>query len=124
MAVAALPVDVQRLRIPRLNDGARAALRVLVTARDMLAVERTKYVNALTVLLRVALLGIDARKPLSNSQILEVAGWRSWDETIELQVARAEAVRLARRISELDTDIKENTTRLNELVKLSDGNAE
>lgn len=121
MAAAALPIEVQKLRIPRLNDGARAALRVLVTARDMLAVERTRYVNALTALLRVTLLGVDARKPLSNAQILEVAGWRTRDETIELQVARAEAVRLARRVGELDTHIKENTTQLTELVKLSEG---
>lgn len=67
MAAAALPVEVQKLRVPRLNDGSRAALRVLVTARDMLAVERTKYVNALTALLRVTSLGIDARKPLSST---------------------------------------------------------
>lgn len=120
MAAAALPVEVQKLRISRLNDGARAALRVLVTARDMLAVERTRYVNALTALLRVTMLGFDARKPLSTAQILEVAGWRTRDETIELQVARAEAVRLARRLDELDTRIKENTTQLTELVKLSE----
>lgn len=121
MAVAALPMDCEKLRIPRLKDGARAALRVLVTARDMLAVERTKYVNALTALLRVTLLGIDARRPLSNAQILEVAGWRTRDETIELRVARAEAVRLARRIGELDTDIKENTSEMSDLVNLSEG---
>lgn len=121
MAAAALPIEVQKLRVPRLNDGARAALRVLVTARDMLAVERTKYVNALTALLRVTSLGIDARKPLSSTQILEVAGWRSREETIESQVARAEAVRLARRVGELDTHIKENTTQMTELVKLSEG---
>lgn len=94
---------------------------MLVTARDMLAVERTKYVNALTALLRVTSLGIDARKPLSSTQFLEVAGWRSREETIELQVARAEAVRLARRVGELDTHIKENTTQMTELVKLSEG---
>lgn len=121
MALAALPINTEKLRIPRLNDGARAALRVLVTARDMLAVERTKYVNSLTSLLRVTLLGIDARKPLNHAQILQVAGWRTREETIELQVARAEAVRLAQRIGELDAQIKENTAQLTELVKLSEG---
>lgn len=121
MAVAALPMDGEKLRIPRLNDGARAALRVLVTAREMLAVERPKYVNALTALLRVTLLGIDARRPLSNAQVLEVAGWRTRDEAIELKVARAEAVRLARRIGELDEQIKENTCEMSDLVKLSEG---
>ncbi|HCH46888.1 MAG TPA: hypothetical protein DEX36_03005 [Glutamicibacter sp.] len=73
MAVAALTVDMQKLLIPRLNDSVRAALRVLVTALDMPALECRKYVNVLAALLRVTLLGIDTRKPLSNAQILQVA---------------------------------------------------
>jgi len=121
MAVAALPVEAGKLRIPRLNEGARAALRVLVTARDMLAVERTKYVNALTALLRLTLLGVDARKALGNAQILEVAGWRTRNEALELKVARAEAVRLAQRITELDAQIKENTVEMSALLQLSEG---
>lgn len=121
IAAATLPIEVHQLRIPRVNDGARAALRVLATARDMLATERTRYVNALTALLRVTLLGIDARKPLSNAQILQVAAWRTRAEAIELKVARDEAVRLARRIGELDEQIKDNTSEMSDLVKLSEG---
>ncbi len=121
MATCALPIVVHKLRIPRVNDGARAGLRVLATARDMLGTERTRYVNALTALLRVTLLGIDARKPLSNAQILQVAAWRTRDEAIELRVARAEAVRLAQRIGELDAQIKDNTSEMTSLVKLSEG---
>lgn len=121
MALAALNLETLNLRIPRLGEGARAALRVLVAARDMLAVERAKYVNALTSLLRVIQLGIDARKALSNAQILQVAGWRTRDEALEVKVARAEAVRLAHRITELDAQIKENTTQMTELLQLSEG---
>lgn len=121
IAAAALPIEVHKLRIPRINDGARAGLRVLATARDMLGTERTRYVNALTALLRVTLLGIDARRPLSNAQILQVAAWRTRDEAVELRIARAEAVRLAHRIGALDAQIKDNTSQMTELVKLSEG---
>ncbi|GGL85695.1 hypothetical protein GCM10010038_14570 [Glutamicibacter protophormiae] len=34
MATAVLPIEVHKLRIPRINDGARAGLRVLATARE------------------------------------------------------------------------------------------
>lgn len=121
MALTALNLETLNLRIPRLGEGARAALRGLVAARDMLAVERAKYVNALTSLLRVVQLGIDARKALSNAQILQVAGWRTRDEALEVKVARAEAVRLAHRITDLDAQIKENTTQMTELLQLSEG---
>lgn len=121
IALSALPTEIGKLRIPRLNDGARAALRVLTTARDMLGVERTKYVNALTALLRVTSLGVDARKSLSSAQIVEVASWRTRAEAIELQIARAEAVRLANRITELDVEITKNTSEMTSLVKLTEG---
>ncbi len=87
----------------------------------MIAVEQAKYVNALTSLLRVILLGIDAQKGLSNTQILQVAGWRTRDEGREVKVARAEAVRLAQRITNLDAQIKENTVEITELLQLSEG---
>lgn len=80
-----------------------------------------RYVTALTALLRVTLLGIDVRKPLSTAQILKVAAWRARDESIELRIARVEAVRLAHRIGELDTELKENTSEMSELVKLREG---
>lgn len=58
------------------------------------------------MLLRVVLMGVGARKVLSNAQILQVAGWRTRDEALEVKAARAEAVRLAQRITDLDTQVK------------------
>jgi transposase len=117
---AVLPLDEQQLRRPRLNDGVRAALRVLVTARESMTTERTRAVNALTALLRVNGLGLDARKPLTGAQITEVSRWRSRDEPLALAAARSEAVRLAQRVTGLDTDLKTNTARITELVQISD----
>lgn len=73
IAAAVLPLEHEQLRRPRSDDGIRVALRVLVTARGHMTTERTATVNALTALLRVAALGIDARKPLTASQIGKVA---------------------------------------------------
>ncbi|MBW4095797.1 MAG: hypothetical protein HIU81_10710 [Acidobacteria bacterium] len=87
----------------------------------MLAVERTKDVNALAALLRLTLLGADVCKTLGNAQILQVAGWRTRNEALELKVARAEAVRLAQRITKLDAQIKENTVEMSALLQLSEG---
>ncbi|MBM7768264.1 IS110 family transposase [Glutamicibacter nicotianae] len=120
IASIVLPTDTNRLRGPRLNEGARAALRVLVTARDALTTERTRHVNALTALLRVNPLGIDGRKRMSGAQIGEVSMWRTRDEALELQVARSEAVRLAVRVTELDDHLKANAEKITELVKLSE----
>ena len=120
IAAAVLPLQEQQLRRPRLNDGIRAALRVLVTARESMTGDRTRSVNALTALARVNDLGLDARKPLTGAQILEISRWRARDEPLALSVARSEAVRLAKRISELDTDIKANSSRITELVEISE----
>ena len=120
IAAAVLPLDEQHLRRPRLNDGVRAALRVLVTARDSMTTERTRAVNALTALLRVNGLGLDVRKPLTGAQIAEVTRWRSRDEPLAASVARSEAVRLAQRVAGLDAEIKTNTAQITELVRISE----
>ena len=120
IAAAVLPLEEQQLGRPRLNDGIRAALRVLVRARDSMTTDRTRAVNALTALLRVNDLGVDARRPLSGTQILEVCRWRAREEALALSVARSEAVRLARHITELDTEIKANSARITELVQISE----
>lgn len=119
IGTAVLNLNEEQLRRPRLGDGVRAALRVLVSARESMTKERTKAVNTLTALLRVSDLGIDARKPLSTVQITTVSAWRTRKEEIAQSVARAEAVRLARRIVELTEDLKTNNTQLTELVKVS-----
>lgn len=41
MAMAALPLPVEKQRRPRLNEGIRQGLRIPVTARDSLAKDRT-----------------------------------------------------------------------------------
>lgn len=108
------------MRRPRLNEGVRAALQVLVCARESMTTQRTRPVNALTALLRVNDLGLDAPKSLTGTQIAEVSRWRAREEPMALSVARSEAVRLAKRISELDADIKTNSTRITELVEISE----
>jgi transposase len=120
IATAVLPVEEQQLRRPRLNEGVRAALRILVCARESMTTDRTRAVNALTALLRVNDLGLDARKSLTGTQIAEVSRWRAREEPLALSVARSEAVRLAKRISELDADIKTNSAQVTELVAISE----
>lgn len=120
MAKAVLPLGQEQLRRPRLNEGVRASLRVLVSARDSMTGERTRTVNALTALLRVSDLGLDARKSLTGAQLAEVSRWRARDEELTLCVSRAEAIRLAKRIVELDSELKANNRQITELVQISE----
>ncbi len=107
------------LRRPRADDGVRAAVRVLIASRDHLSAERTSAVNALTALIRVADLGIDARRPLTAAQITAMAGWRARDEDLATAVARQEAVRLAKRVIAADREIAANTKQLTDLLNAS-----
>jgi len=120
IAHAVLPLEQTQLRRPRLNDGVRAALRVLVCAREAMTGERTRAVNSLTALTRVNELGLDGRKALTRAQITEVSRWRARDEELALSVARAEATRLAKRIHDLDSELKDNTKQITGLVKVSE----
>ena len=88
IAAAVLPLDSGQLRRPRLAEGVRAGLRVLVAARDHMSAERTATVNALIALLRVVDLGLDARKPVTRTQIATVARWRTRDEDLGTTTAR------------------------------------
>lgn len=119
IAASVLPLEADRLRHPRKDDGVRAALRVLVAAREMMTTERTSLVNALTALVRSVDLDIDARRPLSTSQIVQIAKWRERGEDIARAVARAEAVRLAKRVATLNEELRNNTSKMTELVKQS-----
>jgi len=116
-SVVALRADQQRYL--RKDDGARAGLRVLLAARDHMTSERTATINALIALLRILDLGIDARKPLTSGQIIEVSRWRSRAEAVEVGTARAEAVRLAKRVVDLDGELAENTKTITRLLKQS-----
>lgn len=119
IAAAVLPIATDLLRQPRADDGIRAALRILVTARDQMTTTRTGEVNALTALVRTIPIGLDARHPLTGTQITQIAHWRTRDEDLELRIARAEAVRLARRILALDADLRHNQTQLTTLLQAS-----
>ena len=75
--------------------------------------------NALTALLRVNDLGIDARKPLTLTQIGEISRWRSREEPIARVVARDEAIRLARQILAFQETLTTNQKRMIELIAQS-----
>lgn len=119
IAAAVLSLEPEQLRRPRSDDGIRAALRVLVTAREHMTTERTATVNALTALLRVAALGIDARKPLTAGQIGEVARWRTRAEDVATSTARAEAVRMAKRVVALNEQLAANQAQIIDLIHTS-----
>ncbi|WP_394216453.1 IS110 family transposase [Brachybacterium vulturis] len=119
IAAAVLPLALDHMRKPRQDDGLRAALRVLVSARDQMTTERTAAINALTALLRSFGLGIDARRALSRTQIIAVAKWRARGEDISLVTARAEAIRLAKRVIYLDEEVSQNTRTTTQLIQQS-----
>ncbi|MEW1981447.1 IS110 family transposase [Citricoccus sp. NPDC079358] len=120
IAAATLGLPVQKLRRPRLNDGVRQSVRILITARESMSKDRTRSVNALTALARANDLGIDARKKLTATQIAEVSRWRAREEELSLSIARAESVRLAKHVLELDEQLQANEKQLDELVKASE----
>jgi len=65
-ASSVLPKDTTELIRPRAGK-LRSALRVLLTARRAMDAQRTADRNALTALVRIIDLGIDARKPLKGA---------------------------------------------------------
>ncbi|GAA5209024.1 hypothetical protein GCM10025774_20520 [Microbacterium kyungheense] len=119
IATAVLPVEEDRLRRPRADDGTRQALRVLIAARDQMTGEKTMNINALIALLRANDLGIDARKPLTMEQFGQVSRWHHRTEPLATAIAREEAIRLARRILELHHALTANHARLSELITAS-----
>jgi transposase len=119
IAAAVLPLHPTQLRRPRMAEGVRAALRVLLAARDHMTTERTATINALTALLRVVDLGMDARKSLTGTQIAAVARWRTRDEELAAATARAEAVRLAKRVIDLQDQLASNVAQMTQLVQAS-----
>ncbi|WP_420179916.1 IS110 family transposase [Paenarthrobacter sp. TA1.8] len=120
IAASTLPLPVDKLRRPRLHDGVRQGVRILVTARGSMSKDRTRSINALNALVRSNDLGIDARKKLTGAQITEVSKWRSREEELSLSIARAEAVRLAKHVLALDEQLTVNENQLDELVKASE----
>lgn len=119
IAAAALPLHEDQLRRPRADDGVRAAVKVLLASRDHMSTERTATINALTALLRVVDLSIDARRPLTQTQLTTIAAWRTRSEDVATATARGEATRLAKRIAALDEELKEITKRIIDFVQQS-----
>lgn len=120
IAAAVLGLAEHQLRRPRLNEGVRASLQVLVSARESISAERTRAINALTALLRAHDLGVDARTSLSAAQIKEASRWRTREEPLAVATARAEAARLAGRVISLNADLAANHARITELVEVSE----
>lgn len=106
IATAAVVMESTQQRFPRLDNGARASLRVLLGAREQMTLERTAKINALTALLRSVDLDVDARTPLSATHIEVISHWRRRDEELSLAVARNEAKRFAQCITVLDIELK------------------
>ena len=116
IASAVLPLTTERLRKPRRHDDIQAALQVLLTARDELARERTRAINALTALLRRIDSGIDARRALGMKIISQIASWRRRQEPLGQATARAEAIRLAQRVRQAHAEILQNDKQLSSLI--------
>ena len=120
IAESVLTLALDRLRYPRTHDGIREALAVLLSSRDALKGEATRYRNALTALLRRFELGVDARKPITDTQIAALVGGRVHrGDEIAVKFARAEAKRHAQRVLELGELLKENQAELEALVRSS-----
>ncbi|MBB2997600.1 transposase [Paeniglutamicibacter cryotolerans] len=97
-AMSVLGQETDSLLHPR-QDGERAAIGVLLTARRRVDRQRTANRNALNALVRQIDLGVDARHALIEAQIREISGWRARErDTVDQRVARAEAIDLAKAI--------------------------
>lgn len=122
-ATSTLAMRVDRLRDRRgggqeHHQQVRTALQVLLTSRDQSTNERTRAINALTALLRTHDLDLDARTALTAGQIDTIAGWRTRaSDEIGTATARARAVRLAKRINDLDVELADNLAQLRSLVQ-------
>lgn len=98
--------------------GTRAAIRILLASRSLLDHQRTANRNALTALLRGTDLGIDARSSLLDAQITAIAAWRTSTSTNPvIQIARAEAKRLALAVKDLTGRLAENHKALAQLTE-------
>jgi transposase len=115
-ARAVLSIPMARLREPRSGQN-HMALRILSNARRTMTRERTAAINALTALLRVVELGMDARKALTVTQIQTIAAWRERDEEFGVQTCRREAIRLAKQILTLQEQMAQNHSELEALVQ-------
>ena len=110
-----LAKDIDKLADAR-GGQTQATLQILLTARDSMTRERTRMINALNALVRTSNLGIDARRKLGRPAIRTIGNWRPRQEPIATATARGEAIRLARRIHELDIEINTNLKTLRQVI--------
>jgi len=115
-ATTVLPLDEKQLKDCKTGPE-RDAAQVLLTARRQMTRDKTRSINALTALLRRFDLGIDARTSLSVASITQVAAWRArTTDSIDIAIARNEAVRLARHIRDLEASLADNKTTMHHLA--------
>jgi transposase len=115
-ARSVLHADPAALAAPR-ADGVRAALRVRRMARSAMTAESVRAQLQLTALTRIHRLGVDARRPLGDRVIDEIAAWRPRaTDPVEIAAARDTVIRLARRIRVLREELAANERQLRELV--------
>jgi len=113
--------DTTELRQPRCDEPIRKALQVLVNARDMINLERTRAINQLTALIRTTGLGVDARQHLTEKQITQIAAWHISANADAASYARREATRLARRVLACNKDLAVNEKDLLQQVAAHPG---
>src|SRR5699024_9462421 len=98
-------------------DPGRFTLRVLLASRSLTDQQRTANKNALTALLRITDVGIDARKPLTDAQIATIAAWRTGRDERSQRVFREEGRRLAKSIIEQTRSLQQNHQALSVLTE-------
>lgn len=101
-------VSADKLRRPRLNEGIRQSLRILVAYRESMSRNRTRSINSLNALVCSNALGVDACKKLTPVQIEEFSRWREREEKLSVGIARAEAFCLAKHILALEEQLTSN----------------
>lgn len=110
--------DTEGLADARAGESTQV-LQILLAARNRLTNESTRTINALIALLRVQDLGFDARRKPTPTQIRQIAHWRPCPApTTATDVAKAEAVLLARRVMELTGLRRDNDTQLRRIVTI------
>lgn len=114
-AAGILGKDLDRLLHPR-AEGARAAINVLLASRRRVEEQCTANRNALNALVRDIDLGLDTRHALTDRQVADIGTWRTRrTDSVEQQVAREEAIDLARAVTAAAARAKQIRARLTEL---------
>lgn len=116
-ASSTLTLDETQLRDHRRHGETRDTIAALITLRDHYTGLRTSTLNMLTALLRSHDLGLDARGPLTRTQILDIAHWRTRQEPDALAMIRDIAVTHARDLIALQERLDQNNRQLAELTR-------